>query len=48
VLTEVARARAQGYASELNTALSDIGSVSRELAESMNDIVWSVNPNATA
>src|SRR5262249_46497047 len=44
VLTEVARARARGYAEELNTALSDIGDVARELSEAMNDIVWSINP----
>ena len=44
VLTEVARARADGYTADLNAALSDISSVARELVESMSDIVWSVNP----
>ncbi len=45
VLTEVARTRANGAGSEEVTAmLSKIASVSRELSESMGDIVWSVNP----
>jgi hypothetical protein len=34
VLAEVARARAHGYAADLNRALCDIGSVARELAKS--------------
>jgi ligand-binding sensor domain-containing protein/two-component sensor histidine kinase len=44
VLTEVAGTRVGQGAPDLKGALSKIGSVSRELAESMNDIVWSVNP----
>jgi ligand-binding sensor domain-containing protein/signal transduction histidine kinase len=47
VLTEVARTRVNGTSngsSDLPGTLSTIGSVSRELADSMNDIVWSVNP----
>jgi ligand-binding sensor domain-containing protein/two-component sensor histidine kinase len=45
VLTETARAGMNGYGGELNTALADIAAVSRELAESMNDIVWSIHPH---
>jgi nitrate/nitrite-specific signal transduction histidine kinase len=44
VLTEVAVTRVSESAPDLKGTLSKIGSVSRELAESMNDIVWSVNP----
>jgi len=44
VLAEASRARTQSYAADLNAALGNIGSVSREMAESLNDIVWSVNP----
>ena len=43
VLTEVARGPCQ--AGNLDSTLGNIGALSRELAESMNDIVWSVNPN---
>jgi len=43
VLSEVARAQSDCKAS-LQSALSNIGHVSRELSESMSDIVWSVNP----
>ncbi len=45
VLAEVARAQARSGSHDLSAALMNIGSVSRELAESMNDIVWSVNPH---
>ncbi len=47
VLTEVARTRVnenKDGGPDMNRALCTIGSVSRELAESMSDIVWSVNP----
>ncbi|HEY6987008.1 MAG TPA: two-component regulator propeller domain-containing protein [Bryobacteraceae bacterium] len=45
VLTEVARARAGASGGRTETAmLSKIASVSRELSESMGDIVWSVDP----
>ncbi|HSU31506.1 MAG TPA: two-component regulator propeller domain-containing protein [Bryobacteraceae bacterium] len=49
LLTEVAgkrvnNASGNSSASDLNEVLSNIGSVSRQLAESMSDIVWSVNP----
>ena len=44
IMTEVARSRLSNGAPDLKGALSNIGSVSRELVESMNDIVWSVNP----
>lgn len=45
VLTEVARTRINDGPPDLRTMLSSIGSVSRELTESMSDIVWSVNPH---
>jgi signal transduction histidine kinase/streptogramin lyase len=44
ILSEVARATARRQAGGLEGTLVDIGSLSRELSESMNDIVWSVNP----
>jgi ligand-binding sensor domain-containing protein/two-component sensor histidine kinase len=44
VLAEVARRRVTSGAPDLQAELRDIGSVSRELADSMSDIVWSVNP----
>jgi ligand-binding sensor domain-containing protein/two-component sensor histidine kinase len=44
VLSEVARAEAAGK-TNLQSALSNIANVSRELTESMSDIVWSVNPS---
>jgi two-component sensor histidine kinase len=42
ILAEVAQRKMNG--AQLESALSNIGSVSRELAESMSDIVWSINP----
>jgi ligand-binding sensor domain-containing protein/two-component sensor histidine kinase len=44
ILTEVAHRRVPEGPLDLKTDLTRIGSVSRELAESMSDIVWSVNP----
>ena len=44
VLTEVASTRVSDGPPDLKGTLSSIVSVSRELSESMNDIVWSVNP----
>ena len=44
VLSEVARRYGSINQTDLNQALLRIGSVSRELAESMGDIVWSINP----
>jgi ligand-binding sensor domain-containing protein/two-component sensor histidine kinase len=44
VLAEVARRRVNSGTPDLLAELRDIGSVSRELADSMSDIVWSVNP----
>lgn len=44
VLTEVAQMRVDGGGAELKGMLARIGSVSRDLSESMSDIVWSVNP----
>jgi len=44
VLTEVASTRVSDSTPELKGTLSRIVYVSRELSESMNDIVWSVNP----
>ena len=44
VLSEVAKRYAENGRSELDAALVRIGSVSRELAQSMGDIVWSINP----
>lgn len=44
VLSEVARTRLDEREPELKSVLANIGAVSRELAESMSDIVWSVNP----
>lgn len=43
VLTEVARGPSP--VGDLNATLGNIGALSRELADSMNDIVWSVNPD---
>jgi ligand-binding sensor domain-containing protein/signal transduction histidine kinase len=43
VLTEVARG--PGHAGDLDAMLGNIGALSRELADSMRDIVWSVNPD---
>ncbi len=44
VLTEVAQIRVGEDKPDLKETLSRIGSVSRDLSESMSDIVWSVNP----
>jgi signal transduction histidine kinase len=44
VLSEVARLRAGTRDDELVQPLFRIGEVARELADSMSDIVWSVNP----
>jgi ligand-binding sensor domain-containing protein/two-component sensor histidine kinase len=44
ILAEVAHRKVNGAGAELESALSKIGSVSRELTESMSDIVWSINP----
>jgi signal transduction histidine kinase len=43
VLTEVARG--PDGTGDLDSTLGNIGALSRELADSMNDIVWSVNPD---
>jgi signal transduction histidine kinase len=45
VLAEVAGTHVNHAAPDLRPMLSKIASVSRELAESMSDIVWSVNPH---
>jgi ligand-binding sensor domain-containing protein/signal transduction histidine kinase len=45
VLTEVARTKTDVFNQGLQDPLSRAASVSRELAASMSDIVWSVNPN---
>jgi len=46
VLSEVARNEAATLASEgLSTKLESIKGVSRELVESMSDVVWAINPN---
>jgi ligand-binding sensor domain-containing protein/two-component sensor histidine kinase len=44
ILSEVARTRVHGDTTDTTAMLSSIGSLSRELTESMSDIVWSVNP----
>lgn len=44
VLSEVARRQVDGNVS-VSTPLSTIASTSRELVDSMSDIVWAINPN---
>jgi signal transduction histidine kinase/ligand-binding sensor domain-containing protein len=44
VLTEVARLRANAPDDLIAQPLSRIGEIARELADSMSDIVWAINP----
>ncbi len=44
ILSEVARRGADGAADRNATTLSDIAGISRELVDSMSDIVWAINP----
>jgi signal transduction histidine kinase len=44
LLTEVVRQRVNGKESMANEQLTLIGRISRELVDSMSDIVWSINP----
>ena len=46
VLSEVARRQVDGNVS-VSTPLSTIASTSRELVDSMSDIVWAINPTGT-
>ncbi|MCA1628013.1 MAG: PAS domain S-box protein [Acidobacteria bacterium] len=45
LLSEVARRQADGTELPLATPLSSIASLSRELVDSMSDIVWAINTN---
>jgi ligand-binding sensor domain-containing protein/signal transduction histidine kinase len=44
ILSEVVRRRLGESDPEINAPLSRIGTISRELVDSMSDIVWSINP----
>ena len=44
ILSEVARQAADGPAAPNAGTLSDIAGISRELVDSMSDIVWAINP----
>jgi ligand-binding sensor domain-containing protein len=44
ILSEVARRGSNGEQSDQAESLSDIGAISRELVDSMSDIVWSIDP----
>jgi signal transduction histidine kinase/ligand-binding sensor domain-containing protein len=44
ILSEVAHRRANGRLPELDQHLAGIGSISREVLESMSDIVWAIDP----
>ena len=44
ILSEVARSGADGPAPRNATTLSEIAGISRELVDSMGDIVWAINP----
>lgn len=44
ILSEVTQRRLKGADSEITGPLSDIASISRELVDSMSDIVWAINP----
>src|SRR5215467_3643343 len=45
VLSEVARRQVEESSAGLSQPLSTIASTSRELVDSMSDIVWAINPN---
>jgi ligand-binding sensor domain-containing protein/signal transduction histidine kinase len=45
ILSEVIRRRIGEGDPEINAPLSRIGAISRELVDSMSDIVWSINPS---
>jgi ligand-binding sensor domain-containing protein len=44
ILSEVARSGTEGHAPRNATTLSEIAGISRELIDSMSDIVWAINP----
>lgn len=44
ILSEVAKRAAEGPTPQSGTTLSEIADISRELVDSMSDIVWAVNP----
>jgi ligand-binding sensor domain-containing protein/two-component sensor histidine kinase len=45
ILSEVAKREADGAASPVRKPLSEIAGISRELVDSMSDIVWAINPD---
>ncbi len=45
ILSEVAQRGANGPGSQIRTPLSEIAGISRELVDSMSDIVWAINPD---
>jgi signal transduction histidine kinase len=44
ILSEVAQRRTNGQSPEVTGPLADIASISREVVESMSDIVWTIDP----
>lgn len=44
ILCEIARTRAKGGALQLSDHLDKIAATSRELVDSMSDVVWAINP----
>ncbi len=45
ILSEVAKREADGAAAPVRKPLSEIAGISRELVDSMSDIVWAINPD---